>query len=130
MKEQFEVIKVENETMTLKVNRSDTCQSCSANNSCGTGILANYFDHYSVFNRPSQDGTIVGDFITLEVPSSELFSRAFMLYILPLIMLFVGGYFGMLLFPSNELLQILLSFIGFLFAFVIVKYCYKNSQIS
>ena len=52
MKEQFEVIALENETMTLKVNRSGGCHSCSASSGCGTGILANYFDHYTVFNKP------------------------------------------------------------------------------
>ena len=54
MKEQFEVIALENQTMTLKVNRSGGCHSCSASSGCGTGILANYFDHYSVFNKPIQ----------------------------------------------------------------------------
>jgi hypothetical protein len=51
MKEKFEVIEIENQMMKLKVNRSSGCHSCSANGGCGTGILAKYFDHYSVFNK-------------------------------------------------------------------------------
>jgi sigma-E factor negative regulatory protein RseC len=124
MKEIFEVINVENETMTLKVNRSDTCHSCSAKSGCGTGILASYFDKYSLFKRPSTDSVRAGDFITLEIPSRELFFRAFVLYILPLIMLFFGGYLGMYLFPLNEIWQIVFGFLSFFATFFIIKLYY------
>lgn len=125
MKEQFEVIALENETMTLKVNRSGGCHSCSASNGCGTGILANYFDHYSVFNKPVQDGVVVGDFVTLEISSSELFSRAFMLYIFPILSLFAGSAIGMSLFPATELWQISFGLAGFIGALLLTKYFVK-----
>lgn len=124
MKEQFEVIKIENESMTLKINRSDTCHSCSAKNGCGTGILADYFDRYSVFTRPSEGSVSAGDFITLEIPSRELYFRAFLLYMFPLIMLFFGAYIGMILFPVHEVWQILLGFLGFISALLLVKLFY------
>ncbi|HAY41171.1 MAG TPA: Fis family transcriptional regulator [Gammaproteobacteria bacterium] len=124
MKEKFEVINVNSETMTLKINRSDTCHSCSAKGGCGTGILTSYFDKYSVFERPSKDNVLVGDFVTLEIPSREIFFRAFVLYILPLIMLFFGGYLGLLLFPFNEVLQILFGFFGFISTLLLVKLYY------
>jgi sigma-E factor negative regulatory protein RseC len=125
MKEQFEVIALENETMTLKVNRSGGCNSCSASSGCGTGILANYFDHYTVFNKPLQDGVTVGDFVTLEISSSELFSRAFMLYIFPILALFTGSYVGMHLFPATELWQISFGIFGFISALLLTKYFVK-----
>jgi sigma-E factor negative regulatory protein RseC len=125
MKEQFEVIALENETMTLKVNRSGGCHSCSASSGCGTGILANYFDHYSVFNKPIQSGVTVGDFVTLEISSSELFSRAFMLYIFPILALFIGSYIGLGLDSENELWQISLGITGFISALLLTKYFVK-----
>jgi len=125
MKEQFEVIALENETMTLKVNRSGGCHSCSASGGCGTGILANYFDHYSVFNKPIQSGVTVGDFVTLEISSSELFSRAFMLYIFPILALFTGSYVGLRLFPATELWQISFGIFGFISALLLTKYFVK-----
>ena len=125
MKEQFEVIALENETMTLKVNRSGGCHSCSASSGCGTGILAKYFDHYSVFNKPVQSGVTVGDFVTLEISSSELFSRAFILYIFPILLLFIGSYIGLSLDPENELWQISLGVIGFIGALLLTKYFVK-----
>ena len=125
MKEQFEVIALENETMTLKVNRSGGCHSCSASSGCGTGILANYFDHYTVFNKPLQDGVTVGDFVTLEISSSELFSRAFMLYIFPILALFIGSYIGLGLDSENELWQISFGITGFISALLLTKYFVK-----
>ena len=125
MKEQFEVIALENETMTLKVNRSGGCHSCEASSGCGTGILANYFDHYSVFNKPIQSGVAVGDFVTLEISSAELFSRAFMLYIFPILSLFAGSAIGMSLFPATELWQISFCLVGFIGALLLTKYFVK-----
>ena len=125
MKEQFEVIALENETMTLKVNRSGGCHSCEASSGCGTGILANYFDHYSVFNKPIQSGVAVGDFVTLEISSAELFSRAFMLYIFPIHSLFAGSAIGMSLFPATELWQISFGLVGFIGALLLTKYFVK-----
>ena len=115
MKEQFEVIALENQTMTLKVNRSGGCHSCSAN----------YFDHYSVFNKPIQSGVAVGDFVTLEISSAELFSRAFMLYIFPILALFVGSYVGLRLDSTNELWQISFGISGFVGALLLTKYFVK-----
>ncbi|HAP05254.1 MAG TPA: Fis family transcriptional regulator, partial [Gammaproteobacteria bacterium] len=121
----FEVIALENETMTLKVNRSGGCHSCSASGGCGTGILANYFDHYSVFNKPIQSGVAVGDFVTLEISSAELFSRAFMLYIFPILALFIGSYIGLGLDSENELWQISFGITGFISALLLTKYFVK-----
>jgi len=124
MKEQFEVIKIENQSMQLKINRSDTCHSCSAKSGCGTGVLSNYFDRYSVFNAPSQKNVMAGDIVTLEIPTGELFFRAFLLYIMPLMVLFVGSYVGMILFPTTEIWHIFIGFIGFVFALLFVKLFY------
>ncbi|HIC38525.1 MAG TPA: Fis family transcriptional regulator, partial [Candidatus Marinimicrobia bacterium] len=98
---------------------------CSASSGCGTGILANYFDHYTVFNKPVQSGIAVGDFVTLEISSSELFSRAFMLYIFPILALFMGSYMGMRLFPATELWQISFGIFGFISALLLTKYFVK-----
>ncbi len=125
MKEKFEVIEIENKTMVLKVNRSGGCHSCSASSGCGTGILANYFNHYSIFNKPLQSGVSVGDMVVLEISSAELFWRAFQLYILPLLALFAGSLLGQVYFPMNELWQIAFGFIGFFSALIATKYFIK-----
>ncbi|NYT52275.1 MAG: SoxR reducing system RseC family protein [Candidatus Vesicomyosocius endoextente] len=122
MKEQFKVIAIENEMMTLEVNRSSGCHSCEASSSCGIGIFAN---HYSVFNRPYQDNISVGGFVTLEISSSKLFLRAFQLYVLPLLSLFISGVLGSILYTVNEIGQIVFALIGFFVSFVFIKYFIK-----
>ncbi len=122
MKEQFKVITIDNEIMTLEVNRSSGCHSCEASNSCGIGILTN---HYSVFNRPCRDDISAGDFVTLEISSSKLFLRAFQLYILPLLSLFISGVLGSILYTVNEMGQIVFALIGFFVSFVFIKYFIK-----
>ncbi|MDC9714467.1 MAG: SoxR reducing system RseC family protein [Gammaproteobacteria bacterium] len=125
MKEKFEVIEIENQMMKLKVNRSSGCHSCSASSGCGTGILANYFDHYSVFNKPLKNGVAVGDFVTLEITSNELFYRAFQLYMSPLLLLFAGGILGGVLYPTHEIGQIVFAFMGFFASLGLTKYFLK-----
>ncbi len=121
MKKQFKIIEIDNEIMTLEVNHSGGCHSCEANSSCGTGILANYFNHY----KPYQSGVSVGDFVTLEIPLSELFLRAFMLYIAPILALFLGGAIGMMLFPQQEFWHILFSGAGFILALFGCRWFFK-----
>lgn len=127
MKEQFEIIEIENESqmMKLKVNRSSGCHSCSASGGCGTGILAKHFDYYSVFNKPLQDGVAVGDFVTLEISSKELFYRAFQLYMMPLLALFAGAMLGNSLYPNQENIQIIFAFSGFFISLLLTKYFVK-----
>ncbi len=125
MKEQFKVIEIQPQTMKLKVNRASGCHSCSASSGCGTGILAKYFEHYSVFNKPLQEGVMAGDFVTLEISSSEFFYRAFQLYILPLLALFAGGVLGDGLYPEQETMQIAFAFSGFFTSLLLTKYFVK-----
>lgn len=125
MKEKFEVIEIENQTMVLKVNRSGGCHSCSANAGCGTGILASTFGHATTFTKPLEAGVVVGDFVTMQISSAELFYRAFQLYILPLLALFIGALIGVKLFPLNELWQIGFGLVGFVGALLFTKYFLK-----
>jgi len=67
----------------------------------------------------------VGDFVTLHISSGELFYRAFQLYILPLLTLFIGALLGAELFPTNELWQIGFGLIGFFAALLFTKYFLK-----
>ena len=125
MKEQLEVIEIQNQTMKLKVNRASGCHSCSASSGCGTGILAKHFAHYSVFTQPRQTGVVVGDLVSLEISSKTLFYRAFQLYMLPLLALFAGGILGDNLYPEQETVQIAFALSGFFTSLLLTKYFVK-----
>ncbi|KAA0445239.1 MAG: SoxR reducing system RseC family protein [Candidatus Thioglobus sp.] len=127
MKEQFEIIQIEKQTQTMRLKASNSagCHSCSAAGGCGTGILAKYFAHYSSFEKPLQNGVVVGDFVILEILASELFYRAFQLYILPLLALFSGAIFADRLYPQQEIVQIAFAFVAFFAALLLTKYFVK-----
>jgi len=122
MKEEFEVIEIKNGTMTLKSNRPGGCHSCKSPGGCGAGIITNYVDTPTSFQKPIRDDVSVGDFVTLEISSSALFSYAFMFYMFPILLLFVGSYIGMTIYPENEPSQIIFGFTGFLSAILFNRY--------
>jgi len=83
MKEDFEVIEITRDSMTIKADRQSGCNSCSSKSACGTGVLSDLFSGFSLFKRPLQKGVKAGDTITLEISSKELFFRASQLYLMP-----------------------------------------------
>lgn len=127
MKEKFEVIEIENQTIRLKDNCSSGRYSCSASSGCGIAILAKYFDHYSVSNQSLQNDMVIGDIPILGISSKKLFYYAFQLYMLPLFVLFSGGLLGSVIYPEHEAGQIILAFIGFSASLLLTKYFVKQN---
>ena len=125
MKAEFEVIEIRNEQMTLKPIESHSCNSCSASGACGTGVLSKYFSSFSTLNKPVEGQTQVGDKVVLEIAPGELFWRAFQLYILPIVALFVAAYLAKSLFSASEITQILSGLLAFLSTILLLKYVIK-----
>jgi sigma-E factor negative regulatory protein RseC len=121
MKEDFEIIEIRQDWMLLKAQRQSGCQTCESKSTCGTGVLSGFFAGFSQFKKPLQQGVKTGDVITLEIASSELFFRAFQLYLMPLLALFFGAYSSTLLFPSNDVIQTLIGLSAFVLSLVFLK---------
>ena len=109
MKEDFQVVEITHDSMTIKSNREVGCNSCSSKNACGTGVLSGLFSSFSLFKKPLQNGVKAGDMITLEISSKELFLRASQLYLMPLLALFVGASISNIFYPANDVIQ---TFVG------------------
>ena len=109
MKEDFQVVEITHDSMIIKSNREVGCNSCSSKNACGTGVLSGLFSSFSLFKKPLQNGVKVGDMITLEISSKELFLRASQLYLMPLLALFVGASISNIFYPANDVIQ---TFVG------------------
>ena len=122
MKEDFEVIEITRDSMTIKADRQSGCNSCSSNSACGTGVLSDLFSSFSLFKRPLQKGVKAGDTITLEISSKELFLRASQLYLMPLLALFVGAYLSNLFFPSNDIVQTLVGLSSLAASLVLLRF--------
>jgi sigma-E factor negative regulatory protein RseC len=109
MKEDFQVVEITHDSMTIKSNREVGCNSCSSKNACGTGVLSGLFSSFSLFKKPLQNGVKAGDMITLEISSKELFLRASQLYLMPLLALFVGASISNIFYPANDVIQTLVG---------------------
>jgi len=121
MKEDFEIIEIRQDWMLLKAQRQSGCQTCESKSTCGTGVLSGFFAGFSQFKKPLQEGVKTGDVITLEIASSELFFRAFQLYLMPLLALFFGAYFSTLLFPANDIIQALMGIGTFAISLIVLN---------
>jgi len=120
MKSDFQVVKIENNQMFLNVGNKNSCGSCAANKSCGTGVLARYFDHFNTIAYPLRPGVKEGDLISLEISNKTLFLRAFALYIAPLLVVFIT-LFVMQIFEFIESIQILVSIVILLATFITLR---------
>jgi len=120
MKSDFQVVKIENNQMFLNVGNKNSCGSCAANKSCGTGVLAIYFDHFNTIAYPLRPGVKEGDLISLEISNKTLFLRAFALYIAPLLAVFLA-LFIMQTFEFIESIQILVSIFILLATFITLR---------
>ena len=120
MKSDFQVVKIENNQMFLNVGNKNSCGSCAANKSCGTGVLARYFDHFNTIAYPLRPGVKEGDFISLEISNKTLFLRAFALYIAPLLVVFIT-LFVMQILEFIESIQILVSIVILLATFITLR---------
>ncbi|MEK9778856.1 MAG: SoxR reducing system RseC family protein [Gammaproteobacteria bacterium] len=120
MKSDFQVVKIENNQMFLNVGNKNSCGSCAANKSCGTGVLARYFDHFNTIAYPLRPGVKEGDLISLEISNKTLFLRAFALYIAPLLVVFIA-LFVMQIFEFIESIQILVSVVFLLATFITLR---------
>ena len=120
MKSDFQVVKIENNQMFLNIGNKNSCGSCAANKSCGTGVLARYFDHFNTIAYPLRPGVKEGDLITLEISNKTLFLRAFALYIAPLLVVFIA-LFVMQIFEFIESMQILVSIFILLATFITLR---------
>jgi sigma-E factor negative regulatory protein RseC len=120
MKSDFQVVKIENNQMFLNVGNKNSCGSCAANKSCGTGVLARYFDHFNTIAYPLRPGVKEGDLISLEISNKTLFLRAFALYIAPLLVVFIALYVMQIL-EFIESIQVFVSIVILLATFITLR---------
>ncbi|MDP2156016.1 MAG: SoxR reducing system RseC family protein, partial [Sulfuricella sp.] len=70
------------------------CSGCSENR-CGTSVLANFFGQKTPLYRASNEvGAKVGDRVVVGMNESALFMGTLLLYLFPLLLLFVGAVAG------------------------------------
>lgn len=88
------VVKIEHAVAYVQAERKSSCSGCSES-SCGTSVLANFFGRKAPLYRASNEvGAKVGDRVVVGMNESALFKGTLLLYLFPLLLLFVGAVAG------------------------------------
>lgn len=88
------VVKIEDAVAYVQAERKSSCSGCSES-SCGTSTLAGFFGRKTPLYRASNEiGAKVGDQVVVGVNESALFKGTLLLYMLPLLLLFIGAVAG------------------------------------
>lgn len=118
------VVKIEHAVAYVQAERKSNCGSCSES-SCGTSVLANFFGQRTPLYRASNEvGAKVGDRVVVGMDESALFKGTLLLYLFPLLLLFVGAVAGSALAVTADLkdgYSVAGAFIGLLAGFIGLK---------
>lgn len=112
----------------VEAERQSTCGQCQARKGCGTGLLAKHvgqrFSRIAV--KTSQD-LRVGQQVMVTIPEQALLSGAVMMYLLPLLLMFVTAALAHIA-NSGELVEIIAGLSGLVAGFYFVKSRLKNKN--
>lgn len=104
LEENGQVVAVEPGGIWIESNRTSSCMSCSASKGCGQRALAEYASRRTEQLRvenPSELAVGVGDRVLIGIMEGSFLKASLLLYTLPLLLLFLGGYLGSLLSESE-----------------------------
>jgi sigma-E factor negative regulatory protein RseC len=122
------VISRDGDTVWVEAERQSTCSQCEARKGCGTGLLAKHVgQRFSRIAVHSDTDLKIGQQVMVAIPEHALLSGAVMMYLLPLIFLFVAAALTRMS-GAGELAQILAGLLGLTAGFYWVKRRVRNSN--
>ncbi|HDZ15834.1 hypothetical protein LCGC14_1206220 [marine sediment metagenome] len=106
----------------VEAERQSTCGQCQARKGCGTGLLAKHIGQkFSRIAVKDDKQFEIGQEVIVSIPEQALLSGAFLMYFLPLILLFLTA-ISIRLIGGGELLQIVAGLLGLFAGFVWVRH--------
>lgn len=122
------VIKFDDNMVWLEAERQSTCSGCKVKQGCGTGMLAKHvgkrFSNIAVMKTSDVE---VGEQVHLAIPEETLLQGAFLMYILPLILMFIFAA-GAQALHFNEAIEVFSGLSGLLIGFIWVKRHLSNKK--
>ena len=99
MEQVGKVIKVDSDGwVTVEVEMKSACSHCSQSESCGTSAISKAFSaRVQQFSLPATQAYSPGTLLKLGLPESVVLKAAALVYLLPLLGLFIGGMVGSML---------------------------------
>lgn len=113
------VVSIENNQTWIETQRKSACGQCSANKGCGTSVLSKVIGNkISKIKAINNINAQVGDEVVVGLNEQSMLKGAFMVYMLPLILLFLFSIVGQLIsdnlqMHNSELLVIFFAISGF-----------------
>ncbi len=116
IEESAQVVSVEGEYAWVESERRSSCSSCSAKG-CGTGALSKVLGaRVQRMKARNPINAVAGDEVVIGIDESILLKGSLYVYIVPLLLMLIGGLFGEVLAPQwgsdGEGLSLLFGLIG------------------
>jgi sigma-E factor negative regulatory protein RseC len=90
IEEQAQVIRTEGEFAWVRTQRKSTCGQCAAQKGCGTNVFSKVLGNKLVeFKAINKIDAVAGDQVILGLHESVLLKSAALMYVLPLVLMFV-----------------------------------------
>jgi sigma-E factor negative regulatory protein RseC len=111
---------------TLEIERKTACGLCGQTRGCGNSIWGKLFAHQSsAFKAQNRINAKVGDSVIVGINEQALLKSAMLLYIVPLVTLFIGATLTQQIFDSNGYIML-----GALFGLIIGLLWVKGHTMS
>ena len=122
------VIAVENDLALIEVQRKSVCNACSVNKGCGTGVLSKAIGNKRFrLTAINSINAGVGDDVIVGIKEDMLVKSSFAVYIIPLLLLFVGAWCGLNIaeyfsFQAVEGASVIFGMLGLVIGFIWLHY--------
>jgi len=122
------VVSIENNQTWIETQRKSVCGQCSASKGCGTSVLSKVIGNkLSKMKAINKINAQVGDEVVVGLNEKSLLKGAFMIYMLPLLFLFLFSLLGKIVSDNlqiynSEILIIAFAVIGFYLGMRRVKF--------
>jgi len=129
IEERAKVVNIDGSDIWVETQRRSACDHCAVNKGCGTSVLAKVIGVKSSRVRvlnPDEKKVSIGDEIVVGINEQALVRGSMIIYLLPLVFLFVFGLLGQTLsvqmnIMTPDVMAILAGLSGLLLGFSLVK---------
>lgn len=113
------VIKTDSDFAYLETQNATSCGNCSTKTGCGSVSAIFTFKPRNQLKINNTLGLKTGDSVIVAMPSDKLLIATVLMYLLPLLSLFVFSYVAKLFF--GEVASIIMGLVGLFLALMIIK---------
>ncbi len=115
IKEQAIVKKIQGDHAIVELGRDNGCQGCELSAACGTGSLGKLLGfRLKPLSIVNDNHLKPGDRVIIGLPEKSYLSACFLIYLLPLICLFIFALLADIIFGSRDGLNVLAAMVGLL----------------